>query len=193
MSLQAGNDLELMFDVAQEEISLGEVPGACGGQVPKVGKPFERLDGFLGAQPRILSAINQGERLKDKLEFANSAVPKFDVAFDQIGRAKFRLDLMFHRAQLAQRVEIEIAAIDEAAEFIEQLAAELKRSGDRSRAQKSRTLPRLSVRLIKGQRALDRNRQRRIAPARPQAHVDPKAFAGEKFGDDFADACGGGT
>src|ERR1019366_1375341 len=185
MSLQAGNDLELMFDVAQEEISLGEVPCAYGGQVAKVGKPFERLDGFLGAQPRILSAINQGERLNDKLEFANSAVPKFDVAFDQIGRAKFRLDLMFHRAQLAQRVEIEIAAIDE--------AAELKRSGDRSRAQKSRTLPRLSVRLIKGQRALDRNRQRRIAPARPQAHVDPKAFAGEKFGDDFADACGGGT
>ena len=124
VSLQAGNDLEFMFDVAQEEIGLGKIACARGRQVAKVGEPIERLDGFLGADARVASAINQRQRLNDEFEFANSAVAEFDVAFDQIRRAKFRLDLMLHRAQLTQRVEIEIAAIDEAAESVEQAAAQ---------------------------------------------------------------------
>ena len=187
MSLQAGNDLKLVFDVAQKQVCLFQFAGAFGGQVAKIREAVQRLDSFLAANAWITAAINQGERLHDEFELANSAISEFDVALDQVRRTKFRLDLMLHRAQLAERVEVEIAAIDETVELIEQSTSELNRTGDRPRAKQRRTLPGLSVVLVEVQRAVERNRERGIAPARAQPHVDPKASGGEKLGDDLAD------
>src|SRR5579862_8739259 len=110
MSLQAGNDLELVFDIAQEEVGLGQVACASGWQVTEFGESLQRFDSFLGADAAITASIDQAKRLHNEFELADSAVSEFDVALDQIGRAKFHLDLMLHGAQLAQRVEIEIAA-----------------------------------------------------------------------------------
>ncbi len=64
------------------------------------------------------------------------------------GERSSAFDLLLHRAQLAQGVEVEIAAIDEAGEFVEQPAAELERTGDRPRAQQRRSLPGLPEALV---------------------------------------------
>src|ERR1700722_2353763 len=100
---------------------------------------------------------------------------------------------MFHRAQLSQRVKIEIAAVDETTQLIEELAAEPERPGDRPGAQQRSAFPRLPVVLIEAQRTIEGHHQRRIAPTRPQAQIDAKASGGEQLGDDLADARGGDT
>src|SRR5579863_4409392 len=134
MRLQARNDLQLMFDVAQKEVRRFEPARAFGRQVAKVREAVERLDSFFAADARIAAAVDQGQRLHDEFELANPAISQLDVALDQIRRTKFRLDLMLHRAQLPQGVEVEIAAIDEAVELVEQSPPERKRTGDRPRA-----------------------------------------------------------
>src|SRR5579872_3059020 len=151
-----------------------------------LGQPLEGLDSFLGADTRIAAAVNERERLRDKLQLADTAVAEFEIALDHRGRAKFRFHLMLHCAQLTQGVEIEIAAINEAAEFVEELASELNRSGHRAGPQQRRAFPSLSEILIEAQRAIEGDRQRRVAATRTQPHIDSKASGGKQLGDDFA-------
>ena len=114
------------------------------------------------------------------------AASELDVALDQIRRAQLALDLLLHRAQLAQGLEIEIAAIDELAELAEQLASQLQCTGNRPRPQQRRALPGLAEALVKAQRSFQRTDQRRAAAARTQTQIDPKCAA-QQLGDHFAD------
>jgi len=115
VGLERGDNLQLVFDVAQKEIGGRKFAGAPGVEVAERAETFERRQRPGGAQARIASAIDQDERLHDEFQLANSAVAELDVAVDQVGPAQLALDLMLHRAQLAQRVEIEVAAINEMA------------------------------------------------------------------------------
>ena len=188
VGLQTGGDLQLVLRVAQEEVGVAKFlrPIAC--EIAVSFEPIERVEGHRGTQPRVASAVNQGERLHDEFEFADAAAPKLDIALDQIRRSQFLLDLPLHRAQLPQRVEVEIAPIDEAREFLEQAPAGLDRTRCRPRAQQRRPLPGIAHALVIAERALHRDDERRTASTRPQAHIHAETFGRNYFGQRLADA-----
>ncbi len=83
---------------------------------------IERRESLRRTQAWITSAVNQSQRLDDEFELANPAKAELDIAIDHVRRAQLGLDLPLHRTKLAQRFEIEIAAIDETVEFADQAA-----------------------------------------------------------------------
>src|SRR6202020_3448077 len=121
--------------VAQEQVRVGEFARALRRQVAEIVQLPERGDGLFDSKPRIASAVNQRERLHDKFELADSAAAELDVALNHRGRFQFRLDLMLHRAQLAQRVEIKVAAKHEVIQLGAQLKSDLEVARDRPRTQ----------------------------------------------------------
>src|SRR5581483_11499087 len=147
---------------------------------------LERVERAHGTQARVAAAPYQDQRLDDELELADPAVAELDVARDEVGRAQLALDLILHRAQLAQRVEVKEATIHAMAELAEQPLAHLQRAGQRTRAQQRRALPGLAEVLIEAERAQKGCDQRRVAPARTQPQVDAKAFARQQLGQHLA-------
>src|SRR6185437_7584799 len=121
---------------------------AAGVEIAKRTETLQRRLRLRRAQPRVAAAIDQDKRLHDEFELANSAIAELDVAVDQIGRAQLALDLILHRAQLAQRVEVEIAAIDEVAKLAEQARSDLEHAGHRTRAQQCGAFPGLAIALV---------------------------------------------
>ena len=96
------------------------------------------------------------------------------------------LDLKLHRAQLMQRVEVEVAPIDEVAELAEQPLPDLEHAGHRARAQQRRPFPGLAEALVEAERAFKRRDQRRASASRTQPHVHAKTFWRQKFGQRLA-------
>ena len=72
MGLQSGDHLELVFDVAQEQISRGELARARAGQITQALQPPQRRQSLGTAQARVAAAVNQRQRLDDELELANA-------------------------------------------------------------------------------------------------------------------------
>ena len=167
-----GDNLQLVLDIAQEQVGLRELPRPALLHIAVNFQAVERLEGLRSTQARIAPAINQGQRLHDEFELANPAKAELYVAIDQVWRSQFALDLPLHRAKLAQRVEVQIAAINETAELADQALPESDRTGNRPRPQQRRPLPGLTEALVEIQRALERHHQRRIS-VRPDAAADP--------------------
>ena len=66
VSLERGDNLQLMFDVAQKEIGGREFAGAGEVEVAERTEALERRQGLGASQARITSAVDQDERLHDK-------------------------------------------------------------------------------------------------------------------------------
>ncbi len=128
--------------------------------------------------------------MNDKFEFADAAAAELDIALDQIGRTQLLFDLALHRAQLTQGVEIEITAIDEAREFVEQAVAGSNRAGDGPRTQQHRSLPRVAHTLVIAERALDRDHEWGTTSTGPQTHIDAETFGSNDLGQRLTDAIG---
>ena len=175
MGLQAGDDLQLVLDVAQEQVCVGQFARAFRRQIAERIELLERADGLLGSKPGIASTVNQRQRLHDEFELADSAAAELDVALDHRGRFQLRLDLPLHRAQLAQRVEIQVAAKHKVIQLREQLMPDFERASGRPRAQQGRPFPRLSEALVIVDRTFNRRHQRRGTAAGPKPQIDPKA------------------
>ena len=101
-------------------------------------------------------------------------------------RAQFLLDLALHRAQLAERVEIEVAPVDEMFELRNQAAAQFEIARCRPRPQQGRALPGLAEVLIEAERAIDRSHQRRVFAARPESQVDAETIRRKQLGQKLA-------
>src|SRR5262249_18279142 len=167
MGLQCRYDLQLVLDIAQKEVGGGQLARAAAVQVTQSAQALERGQGFGRAQPWITSAIDQDQRLGDELEFADAAIAELDIARDQVRRAQLAFDLMFHRPQLAQGLEIQVAAKDKMAQLWEQPLTDFDCSGHRSSAQQRSALPGLAEALIKIERAGKWCDQRSAAASRP--------------------------
>jgi hypothetical protein len=122
-----------VLDVAQEQVGLGHLGGAPGGQIAERIEIPERRERRSFAQAPIASAIDQRQRLHDEFELANAAVAELDITMNRVGGAQLLLDLAFHRAQLPQRVEVEIVPVDEMFQLRQQPAAQIEVAPRRTR------------------------------------------------------------
>src|SRR5277367_1016272 len=188
MRLAARYNLQLMFDVAQKEVSACEFARPIRREVAEAFQALERRDRPFGPQTRIASAVNQDERLDDELELANTAIAKLDVAFDHRGRTQLFFDSPLHYSKLAQGVEIEIMPIDETVEFSQKVVAKFQMAGDWARTQERGSFPGLTETRIEVYCAIQRNDQRRIAPTRPQSEIGAEATSGQKLGGQLGQA-----
>ena len=60
------NDLQLVLDVAQEQVGFGE----------------QRLERGAAAQPLVASSVNELQRLRDELDLADPPRPELDVTVE---------------------------------------------------------------------------------------------------------------
>ena len=73
------NDLQLVLDVAQEQVGFGERGRLSPLEKPDVGERAQRLERGAAAQPLVASSVNELQRLRDELDLADSPRPELDV------------------------------------------------------------------------------------------------------------------
>ncbi len=101
-----------MLDGAQVLVVPREQPAEIGRQVPALGEPEDRLQGVRLAQPRIVAAVEELERLDDELDLADAAAAELDVRRLATLGADRAVDLGFHRADGRHDARVDPGAID---------------------------------------------------------------------------------
>ena len=76
------NDLQLVLDVAQEQVGFGERGRLSPLEKPDVGERAQRLERGAAAQPLVASSVNELQRLRDELDLADSPRPELDVTVE---------------------------------------------------------------------------------------------------------------
>src|SRR5262249_23028239 len=74
------HDLEPVVDRAEMDERMREPPSEIRRQIAALGQAKERLERVALAQPRIVAAIEQLQRLNDELDLADTAASELDVA-----------------------------------------------------------------------------------------------------------------
>ena len=167
------NDLQLVLDVAQEEVRLREARRFAAVEEPQVRQGAQRGERRATAQPLIPAPVDELQRLGDELDLANSAGSELDVAVEPFPRSA-AVDLALHRLDLLDGVEVEKAPVDERRDLLEKRPAEVAVAGDRTRLQHRRSLPCLAQGLVVGDRAAERVDDRAVLTFGPQPQVDPE-------------------
>src|SRR5207253_10210397 len=168
-------DLQLVLDVAQEAVGAGERRGLLGAHVAARGELAERGERAPLLEAGILAAVHELLRLDDELDLANAAAAELDVARAGARVAQRRVHTPLHHLEVLDRGKVQVAAVDEAEELVEQRLAERPVAGDRPRLQPGRALPRLPEGLVVGERRGERDGERPLAAARAQPEVHPEA------------------
>ena len=105
------------------------------------GKLDQRGQRARHAQLRFVAAVDQLQRLGEKLDLTNAAVAELKIANPLPVSSSFSMRNFMWRS--SSTVVIEIAPIDEGFYFFENAGAELDRAGRRPRLDQSRALPAL--------------------------------------------------
>src|SRR6185369_4716490 len=87
-------------------------PAEIGRQVSALGEPEDRLQAVRLAQPRIVAAVEELERLDDELDLADAAAAELDVRRLATLGADRAVDLGFHRADGRDDARVDPWAID---------------------------------------------------------------------------------
>ncbi|MPN38228.1 hypothetical protein SDC9_185752 [bioreactor metagenome] len=115
--------------------------------------------------------MDQLERLGDKFHFADAARTELDV----VGHAlapHFLLDQLLHGAQRFDGGEVQIAAVDERSQHVEQLRTGHLIAGYHARLDHGVALPVAALVLVILFQRIEAEHQRARRTVRPQAHVD---------------------
>ncbi len=117
--------------------------------------------------------MDQLERLGNKLDLTNPAGPQLDV----VGHAlapHFLLNQLLHGAQRFDSGEVQIAAVDERSQHIEQLRTGHLIAGHDARLDHGVTFPIAALVLVILFQRIEAEHQRAGRAVGPQAHVDTK-------------------
>src|SRR5262249_26377945 len=84
-----------------------------------LGEPMKGAEAIPLAEPRVLPAVEQLERLDVELDVADPAHAQLDVALLLIARAQPPVDPILHRPDLAEGLALEAGAVDDLLRQIE--------------------------------------------------------------------------
>ena len=181
LRLLVGQPLQFVFEAAQIFIRIAQLVYGLGGQIFAVFQHDHRFvkRGLLKTQ--IASAVHQLQRLHDELDFANATRPELDV-LPQAFAAHLFVDLHLHAAQRFEGREIQIAAIHERTQTLEQFLARNLIACDDARLDERVTLPVAPLTLIIIFHGVEAAHQRTFAAIGTQPHVDAEheAVAGHR-------------
>src|SRR5690606_13757923 len=123
------------------------------------------------AQRRITAAADQLKSLSDEFDFPNAAAAQLDVVL-HAEPGDFASNHPLELTQRLQRAEVEIAAVDEGPQHLQQLRASLPVAGDHPRLDHGVALPLPTLALVVGFQRVEAHRQRAAAAEGAQPYVD---------------------
>ena len=183
--------LQPMLKRAQEDISLGQFRALLFRNEIAVGQPSQTYQRVRHAQPFVATSVGQLQRLRDELNFPNSASLKFHVeavisAFD------VSIDLLLGQPNTGERIfDRNIGPVDIV--FTRSGKPRKKRAGTGRGAAANQSLkfPGLRGFAVVLQRLIKRTSERAVAAVWPQTQIDAirRAFAC-RLAHQFADGLG---
>ena len=184
--LPVGDHLQPVLDPAQEAVGEGQFRGGAAGQVAGPHQQAQRVQRARIAQPRIAAAPNQLQGLRQELDFANAALAELHVVpgdpLHLVGvrgdaGALVGVDPPLHGVDVRHRREIQVPPPDERPDRLQELGAERKVTGHRTRLQHGGAFPVLAHALVVGNRGEDRDRGRRRRRIRAQPQIGAEHVA----------------
>jgi len=117
--------------------------------------------------------MDQLERLSDEFDFADAASAKLDVRRHALA-PHFLLDQLLHAAQRFDRGKVQVAAIDEGPQHLQQFATGLLVTADHARLDHRVALPVAPLILVVLLQCIEAQHQRAGGTVGAQPHVDAK-------------------
>src|SRR3989441_10525744 len=130
-----------MLDRSEVLVGPGEPPAEVGRQVPALGEPEDRLQRVRLAQPRVVAAVQELERLDDELDLADPSPPELDVGRLVTLGAHSAVDLRLHRADGRDDARVESRTIDGPAPELPEASAHGRVTGGAPPLSRGRPLP----------------------------------------------------
>ena len=169
--------LQAVLDVAQEDVRGGEVFLYLGIDEVVDAELIEGGQRVSGPQRRLLAAVDQLEHLREQLDLADAAAALLDVEVEVAVARMFPVGPRLVARELLDRGVIQVLAIDERRDHVDEPPAEFEVAGDRPRLEEREPLERLPEALVVLRRLLQGVDERAAAAHRPQAHVDAVQIA----------------
>ena len=128
MDLSIAQHLQPVFQPSQEPVRLGERGAGLLLDLVRVDQQRECRQQAALAQLGFSPAADQLQRLHQELDLADAARPALDVVGQLLAR-DLGGDRRLHRAQAVERAEVEVAAVDERPQHVEEAAAGVEVAG----------------------------------------------------------------
>ena len=183
VSLELVQDLQPVLDRAQMHERVREPAPEVRGEVPPLGEPEERLERVALAQPGIVAAVEELERLREELDLPDAAAPELDVARGRLGvtPAQRAVDLPLHAADRGQHALVEAGPIDDLAHEVHEARPDPGIARADARLEQRLPLPQLGALAVVGAVGVERHRDRPhpALGAQPQIDAEGVAFLGD--------------
>jgi hypothetical protein len=183
VDLPVREHLQPVLDPAQRVVVVVQRLGQRGVEVSGRDRGVERGVERGGPQRGLAAATRQLRELDDELDLADAARAELDVVLELAPR-DLGVDHRLHRAQAVDRVEVEVAPVDEGPQRFEQPRAGDAVARDRSRLDPRVALPVATLALVVLLHRREAERDAAGAAEGPQAQVDAVA---EAVGGDVAE------
>jgi hypothetical protein len=169
--LLVGEHLHAVLGAAQEQVSLAQRARAFERNETALLASGERFEQATCAQRRFAAAADQLHELHDELDLADAAGAELEVAGEILAR-DFRVDERLHLAQAGERAVVEIAAVDERPQRVEQARAGDAVAADDARLDPRVALPIAAFALVVLLHRGERQREPARVAERAQAQID---------------------
>src|SRR4030095_12881585 len=192
MGMSFLDDLHLVFGLTQKTVRFSQLVTHVGRDefMPrKLGKCGHRA-GI--AQLRFVAAVEQLQRLCEKLDLANTAIAQFDITFLSFAREQLVLDSCLHVPQLIDGCVVEIAAINKRLDLLQEVRAERLVAGHGTRFYQRRSLPTLAPGFVVEHCRAHRLHERAVGTKGAKAQIDTQddsvfGHLAHRLDDSFAD------
>jgi len=172
MCLTVVHHLQVMLDLPEQDVAIGQDAVLVGGEEMAVGKAQQAIQRVAAADFGVRAAMYQLQVLRDELDVADGAFPQLDLAPFPALLAQLRLGALLHRAYDAAqcaRVEVVQGALDS----LQKRFPHAPISGDHPRFEQGLLFPEARMSFQVGDIAVRRGDQRAcLSPgAKPHIHT----------------------
>src|ERR1051325_11532417 len=138
------NDLNLVFNLTEKAVSVGELIFVFIRNEPVLREFGERGESSGDSDLRNITAIDELQGLGKELDFANSPIAEFDVSLLLLFAQQFVFNAQLHVAKLVDGREVEVAPVNERLDVLQKSSTQLAIAGNRSCFDQCRSFPALS-------------------------------------------------
>ena len=169
--------LQAVLDIAQENIGRRQVGLYFGVDEVVVAELVEGGQRVASPQRRLVAAVDQLEHLREQLHLPDTAATLLDVDVEVAVTRMLPVGPRLVARELLDRGVIEVLAVDEGRDHVDESSPELRVARDGPRLEERESLERFPEALVVLRRLLQRVDEVAALAHRPQAHVDAVEIA----------------
>jgi hypothetical protein len=181
--LELVEDLQAVLDRAQVDERVAERAPEAGREIAALGEAEDRAQAVPLAQPGVVAAVEELERLDEELHLANAAHAELDVAARAALGAKRLVDRILHLPHLADDRGVEARPEDEGADHLEEARGHRRIARTEARLDQRLALPELGPVREVGAIAVERQHEgpHPALRAQSQIHAEGVALLGDRL------------